>query len=159
MAMPLLTALAAKSDLTPITARWFLVMKKIMFVSAFLSVFSWTGFTYASEEVVVREGIGTFVAKATAGKPVTVAYLGGSITEMNGWRNLTTVWLKKEFPQAKVKEVGAAIGGTGSDLGVFRTVDGYVKLRHAGTIELAASTADQVLDFGNRTVLRLLVRF
>lgn len=42
-----------------------------------------------------------------------------------------------------------------SKLGGDPTVrqDDGVKLRHAGTIELAASTADQVLDFGNRTVL------
>lgn len=94
-----------------------MVLRVFVFLLAACSIH---GHAVAGQEVVVREGVGTFVAKATAGKPVTVAYLGGSITEMNGWRNLTTAWLKKEFPQAKIKEVGAAIGGTGSDLGVFR---------------------------------------
>lgn len=73
-----------------------------------------------AQEVRVREGIGQTLAKLEAGKPVTVAYLGGSITEMNGWRNMTTDWLRKTWPKAKVTEVHAAIGGTGSDLGVFR---------------------------------------
>ena len=73
-----------------------------------------------AEEVHVRKGAGNFLAKLKAGKPVTVAYLGGSITEMNGWRNMTTDWLRKANPNASVTEVPAAIGGTGSGLGVFR---------------------------------------
>ena len=74
----------------------------------------------AAKEVVLREGLGGFIEKCASGAPVTVAYLGGSITEMDGWRRLTTEWLRKQFPKAQVKEVAAAIGGTGSDLGVFR---------------------------------------
>ena len=73
-----------------------------------------------AEEVHVRKGAGNFLAKMKAGKPVTVAYLGGSITEMSGWRNMTTDWLRKTYPAAEVEEVHAAIGGTGSGLGVFR---------------------------------------
>ncbi len=73
-----------------------------------------------AEEVHVRKGVGNFLAKLKAGKPVTVAYFGGSITEMNGWRNMTTDWLRKANPKAEVTEVHAAIGGTGSGLGVFR---------------------------------------
>ena len=73
-----------------------------------------------AEEVHARKGVGNFIAKLKAGKPVTVAYLGGSITEMSGWRNMTTDWLRKTYPAAEVEEVHAAIGGTGSGLGVFR---------------------------------------
>ena len=73
-----------------------------------------------AEEVHARKGVGNFIAKLEAGKPVTVAYLGGSITEMSGWRNMTTDWLRKTYPAAEVQEVHAAIGGTGSGLGVFR---------------------------------------
>ncbi|MBR4259400.1 MAG: SGNH/GDSL hydrolase family protein, partial [Kiritimatiellae bacterium] len=73
-----------------------------------------------AKEVNVRQGVGNFIAKLKAGKPVTVAYLGGSITEMSGWRNMTTDWLRKTYPAAEVEEVHAAIGGTGSGLGVFR---------------------------------------
>ena len=73
-----------------------------------------------AKEVRDRDGVGNFLEKLNAGKPVTVAYLGGSITEMNGWRNMTTVWLRKANPKANIAEVQAAIGGTGSCLGVFR---------------------------------------
>lgn len=73
-----------------------------------------------AQEVRTRGGIGHTMAKINAGQEVTVAYLGGSITAMNGWRNKTTEWLQTTYPKAKFKEVHAAIGGTGSDLGVFR---------------------------------------
>ena len=73
-----------------------------------------------AQEVRAREGVGNFLAKLKAGKTVTVAYLGGSITAMKGWRNMTTDWLRKANTNAVVNEVHAAIGGTGSDLGVFR---------------------------------------
>ena len=81
-----------------------------------------------AEEVRPREGIGHLLAKIEAGRPITVAYLGGSITAMNGWRNKTTDWLRKTYPKTTFTEINAAIGGTGSDLGVFRL--GHDALRH-----------------------------
>ena len=81
-----------------------------------------------AQEVRARAGVGHFLEKVKAGKEVTVAYLGGSITAMNGWRNLTTDWLRATYPQAKFKEIHAAIGGTGSNLGVFRVA--HDALRH-----------------------------
>ena len=82
-----------------------------------------------AEEVHVRQGVGNFLRKIADGKKeIVVAYLGGSITEMGGWRNLTTDWLRKTYPRVAFKEVAAAIGGTGSDLGVFRV--GHDALRH-----------------------------
>ncbi len=82
-----------------------------------------------AEEVHTRDGVGHFLEKIRSGKKeIVVAYLGGSITEMNGWRNLTTDWLRKTYPGVTFKEVHAAIGGTGSDLGVFRLA--HDALRH-----------------------------
>jgi len=86
-------------------------------------------------EATPRKGVGNFLAKVRAGKPVTVAYLGGSITAQGdnktakgGWRVKTTKWLRDTYPQSKITEVHAAIGGTGSNLGVFRV--GHDALRH-----------------------------
>ncbi|MBN1601210.1 MAG: SGNH/GDSL hydrolase family protein [Chitinispirillaceae bacterium] len=61
-------------------------------------------------------------------KKVTIAYLGGSITQGQGasnravtsWRPLTTTWFKQNYPQATVTEIDASWGATGSDLGAFR---------------------------------------
>lgn len=81
-----------------------------------------------AERIRARGGIGNVMAKIRAGEEVTVAYLGGSITAAEGWRPKTTAWLRKTYPGASFKEVHAAIGGTGSDLGVFRV--GRDALRH-----------------------------
>ncbi|MGN0846730.1 MAG: SGNH/GDSL hydrolase family protein [Kiritimatiellia bacterium] len=82
-----------------------------------------------AEEVRARAGVGNLMKKIREGqKEIVVAYLGGSITAMNGWRNLTTDWLRKTYPGVTFREVHAAIGGTGSNLGVFRL--GHDALRH-----------------------------
>ncbi|NQV27915.1 MAG: SGNH/GDSL hydrolase family protein [Rhodopirellula sp.] len=67
-----------------------------------------------------RDGLGNVLKKLRDGQPVNIAYLGGSITAAAGWRVKTREWFSKEFPKAEVNEIHAAIGGTGSDLGVFR---------------------------------------
>lgn len=73
-----------------------------------------------AEYLKSRDGLGNVLQKLNSGKEVTIAYLGGSITAANGWRVQSREWFNKEFPKANIKEVHAAIGGTGSDLGVFR---------------------------------------
>ncbi|MFG0265248.1 MAG: GDSL-type esterase/lipase family protein, partial [Rhodopirellula sp. JB055] len=67
-----------------------------------------------------RAGLPNFIAKVKAGESVRVAYLGGSITAAPGWRIQSREWLQEQFPNATVNEIRAAIGGTGSNLGVFR---------------------------------------
>lgn len=71
-------------------------------------------------EFTARGGIPNFLAKVKAGNEVRIAYLGGSITAQNGWRPLTLNWFREQFPEATIEQIHAAIGGTGSDLGVFR---------------------------------------
>lgn len=67
-----------------------------------------------------------FVKKAQAGEKVTVAYLGGSITQGSSagdkdcYARLTTDWIIKTFPDAEVEYVRAGIGATGSYIGVHR---------------------------------------
>jgi len=73
-----------------------------------------------AEECRERDGLPNVVAKLEAGETVRVAYLGGSITAAAGWRVKTLAWLQAKYPQASISEINAAIGGTGSDLGVYR---------------------------------------
>ena len=68
----------------------------------------------------VRDGLGNVLAKLKGDGAVKIAYFGGSITAQRGWRPKTLAWFRKTWPEAKVGEINAAIGGTGSDLGVFR---------------------------------------
>src|SRR6266436_8084859 len=67
-----------------------------------------------------RSGLPNVLSKLTAGAEVRIAYFGGSITAQDGWRPKTLNWFRQQFPKARVSEINAAIGGTGSDLGVFR---------------------------------------
>lgn len=79
--------------------------------------------------VQARNGLPHVFAKLRAGKPVTVVFFGGSITagagasaaEETSYRGRVGHWFQTTFPNAKVTNVDAAIGGTGSDLGAFRT--------------------------------------
>ncbi len=64
--------------------------------------------------------------KAQAGEKITVAYLGGSITQGSSagdkdcYARLTTNWLMAQFPDAEIEYVRAGIGATGSYIGVHR---------------------------------------
>jgi lysophospholipase L1-like esterase len=67
-----------------------------------------------------RGGLPNVFAKLKRGGEVRIGYFGGSITAQEGWRPKTLKWFQEQFPAAKVSQINAAIGGTGSDLGVFR---------------------------------------
>lgn len=71
-------------------------------------------------EFTPRGGLPNFLAKLKRGEPVKIAYFGGSITAQTGWRVQSRKWLQEQFPEAEISEIHAAIGGTGSSLGVFR---------------------------------------
>ena len=71
-------------------------------------------------EYHVRDGLPNVFAKLQKGGEVRVAYLGGSITDAEGWRVLSRQWLAAQYPQAQVKEVRATICGTGAELGACR---------------------------------------
>lgn len=64
--------------------------------------------------------------KLKAGEEVTIAYLGGSITQGSSAGNelcyarLTTDWFEEQFPDAKINYVNAGIGATGSYIGIHR---------------------------------------
>jgi lysophospholipase L1-like esterase len=62
------------------------------------------------------------------GAVINVVFLGGSLTwganasdpNVNSWRALMGTYLQDKYPKARVNCYDAAIGGTGSDLGMFR---------------------------------------
>lgn len=64
--------------------------------------------------------------KAEAGEEITVAYIGGSITQGSSagdndcYARLVTNWFEKTFADAKINYCRAGIGATGSYIGVHR---------------------------------------
>jgi beta-N-acetylhexosaminidase len=72
-------------------------------------------------ELRPRRGLPNVFAKLKAGQPVTIVYLGGSITQAaNGYRQQSAAWLQAQYPAAKIMAINAGVGGTRSDLGAFR---------------------------------------
>ena len=72
------------------------------------------------EEIRINGGLATFLEKLKGGRDVTVCYFGGSITEGSSYRPPFTEWLRARYPSARIREINAGIGGTGSNLGVYR---------------------------------------
>lgn len=74
-----------------------------------------------AKECQPRQGWPHFFRKLQKpGTALKMGYLGGSITAQPGWRPKTLAYFQKTYPEAQFSEINAAIGGTGSDLGVFR---------------------------------------
>lgn len=76
---------------------------------------------------VLRSGMLNTIYKLKNNKKLTVGYIGGSVTsgygasnENNSWRVETEKWLKNAFPGAQITAVNASIGGTGSELAMYR---------------------------------------
>ena len=69
-----------------------------------------------------------FDARARAGERLTVVFFGCSLLwsanasepSRTGFRGLMADWLEERYPDARFRFVDAAVGGTGSLLGVFR---------------------------------------
>ncbi|NOU36296.1 MAG: SGNH/GDSL hydrolase family protein [Kiritimatiellaceae bacterium] len=89
-------------------------------VSAFAAADSYTYDCVTAEELRMRDGIPNFFVKIQSEKEIRIAYLGGSITEANGWRVKTMAWFKQQYPKARFVEINAAISGTGSDFSACR---------------------------------------
>ena len=71
-------------------------------------------------ESVPRQGLPNFYSKLAAGGELSIAYFGGSITAQAGYRVHSRDYFQKEYPNCRIKEIHAAIGGTGSNLGALR---------------------------------------
>ena len=75
------------------------------------------------QSVVARAGLPNLRAKLAAHAPVTVAFLGGSITKNaseGGFVSEVMAWIAAQAGGAHVETVNAGIGNTGSDLGAER---------------------------------------
>lgn len=75
---------------------------------------------YPADGIKRRNGLPNVRKKLAEGRPVTVAYLGGSITHANGWRVHVDRLLREKFPASEIKMVNAGVPGTSSALGAAR---------------------------------------
>lgn len=68
----------------------------------------------------VRGSLGNSFVKFEKERSARVAFLGGSITEMNGWKDMVEKQLQQRFPYTRFEFVEAGIGSTGTTPGAFR---------------------------------------
>lgn len=101
----------------------------------------------SAAELNLRGGMPNLFARLERGEPVTIAYYGGSITAGPGWRTATLDWFAREYPKAKITEVNASVGGSGSLAGVFRADHDLVATRpDAVFIEFSLNDVADVRD-------------
>lgn len=64
-------------------------------------------------------GLANVFAKLNAGQSAKIAYIGGSVTEMTGYRTNVTSWFNSKYP-GRITEINAGWSGTGSLIGAMR---------------------------------------
>jgi lysophospholipase L1-like esterase len=72
------------------------------------------------EWIRMRDGLARSARVFTATGKGRVAFIGGSITEMEGYRPLTYDVLSRQFPQTTFEFINAGISSTSSTTGAFR---------------------------------------
>ena len=70
--------------------------------------------------IEIRGGLNDAYKVFSAGAKARVAFLGGSITKMDGWRNHVADSLTKRFPQTQFDFIFGGISSTDSTMGAFR---------------------------------------
>lgn len=104
--------------------------------------------TLASESFIKQYGhLSNVLERVQSGKEVTVAFLGGSITNMEGWRQKTCQYLTELFPSTKFNFINAGIPSLGSLPHVFRMES---ELLNQGRVDLLF-VESAVNDFVNHT--------
>lgn len=105
------------------------------------------------------------VYRLTEDDNLTVAFFGGSITDGAGqnnglpWRTRTENWLTSTYPEVSFTFLNAAISGTSSEFGVFRT-DRHVLAHDPDLVfvEFAVNDKEQVSDARTRATMEGIVR-
>ena len=70
----------------------------------------------------LREGLRNSMIRFSKGGEARVVFMGGSITNMQGWRDLVCNSLRNRFPQTRFDCINAGIPSTGSTPGAFRVL-------------------------------------
>lgn len=99
-------------------------------------------------EFRMRDGLPNLFHRIATHRQVVIGYLGGSITEAEqGWRQLTFDWFRLQYPETAFYQVNGTIGGTASDLGVFRTAQDILSGKpDLVFVEFAVNDHDEALQ-------------
>lgn len=89
-------------------------------------------------------------------KKATVAFLGGSITNMEGWRHLTCDYLQAQFPATNFTFINAGIPSLGSLPHAFRLTTDLPNLKNVDLLFVEAAVNDHANSTDSLTQLLAL---
>ena len=95
----------------------------------------------------MRGSLKNSLLKFEKGGEATVAFLGGSITEMKGWHNMLMDYLTKSFPQTKFRFIEAGIASMGSTPHAFRLVNDVLSKGSVDLLFFEAVVNDETNGF------------
>ena len=106
---------------------------------------------YSSDQVInKRGGLDNAMYLMTVRKEATVAFLGGSITEMNGWKDLVKERLAWRYPDTEFHFIDAGISSLGSTPHAFRFEEDVLSHGVPDLLFVEAAVNDHTNFFGPR---------
>jgi sialidase-1 len=109
---------------------------------------------HGREYFQLRGGLGNAWRRFQAGGSARVVFMGGSITQMAGWRDLVCKQLTARFPQTKFDFVNAGIASTGSTPGAFRLLRDVFARGDVDLLFEEAAVNDETNGFAVRDQIR-----
>ena len=95
----------------------------------------------------IRGSLTNSYLKFSRGDKARVAFLGGSITEMKGWKNMLEEFFKKTFPQTEFEFVEAGIPSMGSTPHSFRMKTDVLRKGKIDLLFVEAAPNDDTNEF------------
>jgi hypothetical protein len=115
------------------------------------------GSFYHEKECIVRGGLPNFFKKINASKPVTVGYIGGSITQGNVcYRMQASKYIQLQYPNVKFKWMNAGVSGTGTDLGACRIKEQL--LQHKPDLIFIEFAVNGAYQSGMEGIIRQIIK-
>ncbi len=96
------------------------LMKSIILLSLLLLTFPCAAAETGNRNVILRGSYSNSQLQFKGKKTGRVAFMGGSITQMNGYRPMVAAHLQKLYPDTKFEFMNAGISSTCSTTGAFR---------------------------------------
>ncbi|MCX6909568.1 MAG: GDSL-type esterase/lipase family protein [Verrucomicrobia bacterium] len=109
---------------------------------------------YGYDYFTLRGGLANCRVKFEREKTGRVAFLGGSITEGHGWRELVSGELQRRFPNTKFDFINAGISSTGSTPGAFRLLRDVFGRGPVDLLFEEAAVNDETNEFADRQQVR-----
>jgi len=107
-------------------------------------------------KIFVNSSMANSATKFTEQKRGKVAFVGGSITEMKGWKELVKEDLKRRFPQTKFEFTDAGISSLGTTPHAFRLSSDVPDLKDIDMLFIEGAVNDDTNRFTEEAQIRAM---